>query len=73
MSDNPDLAERIGAAINELDIDFSRFTPVGWFVSLLSLGAGGGVAYFVSQPIGASHILASHILAGRIGVGHQQD
>lgn len=46
MSDKPDLAERIGTAINELDIDFSRFTLVGWIVSLLSLGMGGGVAYW---------------------------
>ena len=28
MSDKPDIAERIGTAINELDIDFSRFTIV---------------------------------------------
>ena len=51
MSDKPDIAERIGTAINELDIDFSRFTLVGWFVSLLSLGVGGGVAYFACSAM----------------------
>ncbi len=51
MSDKPDIAARIGTAINELDIDFSRFTIVGWIVSLLSLGAGGGVAYFVCSAM----------------------
>ena len=51
MSDKPDIAERIGTAINELDIDFSRFTIVGWLVSLLSLGVGGGVAYFACSAM----------------------
>ena len=51
MSDKPDIAARIGTAINELDIDFSRFTIVGWIVSLLSLGAGGGVAYFICSAM----------------------
>jgi hypothetical protein len=44
MNRKPDLAERIGTTINELDIDFSRFTLVGWIVSLVSLGVGGGAA-----------------------------
>ncbi len=51
MNDKPDLAERIGRAINELDIDFSRFTVVGWFVTLLSTAAGGGAAYFASSAM----------------------
>jgi regulator of RNase E activity RraB len=37
--------------LNELDIDFRRFTIVGWFVSLLSLGAVGGVAYFICSGL----------------------
>lgn len=45
MNDKPDIAERIGTAINELDIDFSRFSFVGWIVSVVSLGTGGGIAY----------------------------
>jgi regulator of RNase E activity RraB len=51
MSNKPDIAERIGTAINELDIDFSRFTFVGWFTSLSSLGVGGGVAYFACNAM----------------------
>ena len=34
------LPERIGKAINELDIDFGRFTVVGWCVSVASLALG---------------------------------
>ena len=34
------LPERIGRSINELDIDFSRFTLAGWIVSLASLSIG---------------------------------
>jgi regulator of RNase E activity RraB len=49
MSHRPDLAERIGTTINELDIDFSRLTLVGWFVSLVSLAVGGVAAYFASN------------------------
>ncbi|MCD0460141.1 hypothetical protein [Roseiconus lacunae] len=49
MNDKPDIAERIGAAINELDIDFSRFTLAGWFISLLSLLGGGSAAYAISS------------------------
>ncbi|AMV35564.1 hypothetical protein VN12_25960 [Pirellula sp. SH-Sr6A] len=48
MSTKPDIAERIGSTINELDIDFSRFTMTGWCVSLASLGAGGGAAFLAS-------------------------
>ncbi|TWU35171.1 hypothetical protein [Novipirellula artificiosorum] len=51
MTDKLGIPERIGAAINELDIDFSRFSLVGWIVSLLSLIAGGGVAYLVCMAI----------------------
>ena len=51
MSDKPDLAERIGTAINELDIDFSSFTVVGWLVSLVSLAIGGGIAYLVANGL----------------------
>ena len=43
------LVERIGKSINELDIDFSRFTLVGWGVSLASLTLGfvaGMAAYW---------------------------
>lgn len=47
----PDLAERIGRAINELDIDFSRLSFVGWVVSFISLGAGGGLAYLISNAM----------------------
>ena len=45
MNEKPEIAERIATAINELDIDFSRFTVAGWVVSALSLCAGGGIAY----------------------------
>lgn len=51
MSDKPDLAERVGTAVNELDIDFSRFTLVGWLVSVISLGMGGGAAFLVCRPM----------------------
>lgn len=51
MSEKPDIAERIGTAINELDIDFSRLTFAGWFTSLLSLSLGGGIAYFASSAM----------------------
>ena len=51
MSDKPDLAERIGRALNELDIDFSQFTFVGWIVSLISLSVGGGAAYLASSAM----------------------
>jgi hypothetical protein len=49
MTDKPDIAERIGRTINELDIDFSQFSFVGWIVSLISLSVGGGAAYCVSN------------------------
>lgn len=51
MSSKPDIAERIGTTINELDIDFSRFTLAGWCVSLASLGLGGGAALLASYAI----------------------
>ena len=47
MNNKPDISERIGTAINELDIDFSQLSFVGWIVSLLSVTAGGGVASLV--------------------------
>ena len=34
------LPDRIGKSINELDIDFSRFTAAGWILSLTSLSIG---------------------------------
>ncbi|PQO35838.1 hypothetical protein C5Y96_09325 [Blastopirellula marina] len=37
---------RFGRWINQLDIDFSSFTPVGWVVALGSLLLGGFAAYF---------------------------
>ena len=43
----PDLPERIGRAINQLDIDFSNFTLAGWGVSVASLAAGSAAAYGV--------------------------
>ena len=49
MTNKPDIAERIGRTINELDIDFSRLSFIGWIVSLISLSLGGGVAYFVGN------------------------
>ncbi len=49
MDEKPGLAERIAKAINELDIDFSAFTAIGWFVSVLSLAAGGGIAYSICR------------------------
>lgn len=49
MNHKPDIAERIGRAINELDIDFSRLSLVGWVVSLISFSLGGGVACFVGN------------------------
>jgi hypothetical protein len=51
MAKNRDLAERIGTTINELDIDFSRFTLTGWIVSILSLGLSGGLAYVVCSAM----------------------
>ena len=51
MNEKPYISERIGTAINELDIDFSRLTFIGWFVSVLSLGVGGGVAYFACDAM----------------------
>lgn len=39
-----ELSERIGRSINELDIDFSRFSVAGWGVSVVSLTLGLGAA-----------------------------
>lgn len=44
MSSKPNLPERLGRSLNELDIDFSSFTLVGWLVGVLSLLIGGGLA-----------------------------
>ncbi len=49
MNRKPDLAERIGRTFNELDIDFSRFTFVGWIASLVALSGGGGLAYWLAN------------------------
>ena len=46
-----DLAQRVGETINELDIDFSRLTPMGWLVSCVTLGAGGSSAWYASQVV----------------------
>ncbi|WP_197355323.1 ribonuclease E inhibitor RraB [Aureliella helgolandensis] len=51
MNEKLGIADKIGSAINELDIDFSSFTLVGWFVNLLSLGTSGGVAYFACSAL----------------------
>ena len=51
MSDESDIAKRVGTAVNELDIDFSRFTATGWAISLISLGMGGGAAYLACHPL----------------------
>lgn len=48
---NQDLAERIGRTINELDIDFSRFTFAGWIVSAASLASGGIAAWVVYEAM----------------------
>ena len=49
--EKPDLAERLGRAVNELDIDFSRFTVTGWIVSLLSLTAGCVAAWAAYEAV----------------------
>lgn len=41
------LSERLGGAISELDIDFSRFTLAGWAVSIVALSLGFLVAWSV--------------------------
>jgi|JI10StandDraft_1071094.scaffolds.fasta_scaffold07449_14 hypothetical protein len=46
MNHKPDLPEKLGRSLNELDIDFSSFTPVGWAISLIALMMGGAVAGF---------------------------
>lgn len=45
MNEKKGMPERVGRTINELDIDFSRFNLLGWFISILSLGLGGGLGY----------------------------
>lgn len=52
MSSRSDkLAERLGRAVNELDIDFSRFTLSGWLVSVTSLTLGAGAAWRAYQAM----------------------
>lgn len=46
MNHKPDLPEKLGRSLNELDIDFSSFTLVGWLLSLIALLVGGAVAGF---------------------------
>jgi len=40
-----EFAARIGKAINELDIDFGRFTVAGWLLVVVTLGIGIGVGW----------------------------
>ncbi|MEZ6062351.1 MAG: hypothetical protein R3C19_18570 [Planctomycetaceae bacterium] len=40
QNDDDGLAGRIGRKVNELDIDFSRFTVAGWLVVLATVGNG---------------------------------
>jgi len=49
--DKPDLAERLGRTVNELDIDFSRFTLAGWLVSTLSLATGCVAAWVAYEAM----------------------
>ncbi len=49
--DKPDVAERIGRTVNELDIDFSSFTVAGWIVSCLSLVTGCAAGWFAWQAM----------------------
>ena len=41
------LSDRIGRAINELDIDFSRFTAAGWLLVVVTLSLGVAVGWTV--------------------------
>lgn len=48
MNPKPDLPEKIGRPLHELDIDFSNFTPLGWLLSLISLLTGGSLAAYLA-------------------------
>jgi hypothetical protein len=48
MHEEDGLPEKLGRKVNELDIDFSRFTFAGWLVVLFTIGSGvaaGWIAY----------------------------
>lgn len=45
------LPERIGKTINELDIDFSRFTLVGWLLVLITTGLGVAVGWMIYEAM----------------------
>ena len=48
MTDERDeFAARIGKTINELDIDFSRFTAAGWLLLAVTLGLGIAVGWTI--------------------------
>ena len=51
MNRKPDLAERLGKSLNELDIDFSQLTLVGWLVSVISFLLGGGLAFLAANAL----------------------
>ncbi len=55
MTPREGLPERLGKATNELDIDFSRFTVVGWLLVIVTLGLGvtiGWLIYGMMTPRG---------------------
>lgn len=47
MSSREGLPERLGKTVNELDIDFSRFTIVGWLMVIATLGLGVAVGWLL--------------------------
>lgn len=49
--DDHSAPARFGRWINQLDIDFSSFTLVGWVVALGSLGLGGFAGFLVYSLI----------------------
>lgn len=49
--DQDGLPERIGKTINELDIDFSRFTLVGWLLVLITTGLGVAVGWIIYEAM----------------------
>lgn len=52
--DDNSVPARIAKGVNQLDIDFSSFTLVGWLIAICSLVAGGAAAltvYFIVAPL----------------------